>query len=81
MDEGYRLMTNVYDSDADEEEDEDIGPGSSDYDLSEEHGYEFSDSENQDDSTVIPQWAMVAVTAIVLVALILPGILLIWMYG
>jgi hypothetical protein len=72
-------MTNVYD-DGDEEEDE-IGPGVSDYDLSEEHGYEFSDSEDQDDTAVVPQWAMVVVTIAVVAALVLPAVLLIWRYG
>jgi hypothetical protein len=73
-------MTNVYDEPDDEEEDE-VGPGASDYDLSEEHGYEFSDSEDQDDTAVIPQWAMVGVTIVVVVALVLPAMLLIWRYG
>ena len=75
-------MTTEYDEPGEvEEEEEELGPGAADYDLSEEHGYSMADSANQDDTAVIPQWAMVAVTAMVVVALILPTILLIWMYG
>ena len=76
-------MTTGYEQPGDEveEEEEELGPGAADYDLSEEHGYSMTDSVNQDDAAVIPQWAMVGVTAVVVVALILPAILLIWMYG
>jgi hypothetical protein len=74
-------VSNEYDGYDGEEDEEELGPGTADYDLSEEHGYAMSDSTGQDDTNVIPQWAMVAVTGVVVVALILPTILLIWMYG
>ena len=76
-------MTTEYDEPGDEldEDEEELGPGAADYDLSEEHGYSMADSYDQDDASVIPQWAMVGVTVVVVVALILPTVLLIWMYG
>jgi hypothetical protein len=76
-------LTTGYDEPGDdmEDEEEELGPGVSDYDLSEEHGYSMADSFDQDDTSVIPQWAMVGVTIIVVVALVLPAVLLIWRYG
>ena len=78
-------MTNVYDGPGDEDElyedEEDLGPGAADRDLSEVHGYEMWDSSDQDDTSVIPQWAMVAVTIVVVIALVLPAVLLIWRFG
>jgi hypothetical protein len=75
------LTTGYDERDDGAEEEEELGPGTADYDLSEEHGYVMSDSVDQDDTAVIPQWAMVGVTVVVVVALVLPTILLIWMYG
>lgn len=74
-------MTTEYDEPDGEDEEEEFGPGAADYDLLEDRGYSISDSSDQDDTSVIPQWAMVGVTAVVVVALILPTILLIWLYG
>jgi hypothetical protein len=65
------------DSDNDAAEAEEFGPGSADYDLSEEHGYRWE----QERGRVIPQGVMVAVSIIVVVALVLPTILLIYWYG
>ncbi len=62
----------------DAEEEDDLGPGSADYDLSEEHGYTW---EPERESGGIPQWLMVAVTALVVAALVLPTIILIYRYG
>ena len=75
-------MTNEWpegDSDSEEEDVNDLGPGSADYDLSEEHGYRWE--QEREGASVIPQGVMLAVTLIVLVALVLPTILLIYWYG
>jgi hypothetical protein len=61
----------------DEEDEDEFGPGSADYDLSEEHGYLWEPRRDQP----LPAWVIVGVTCLALAALILPAILLIYRYG
>lgn len=61
------------------EDEEEFGPGSADYDLSEEHGYTWEPA--REGGGPIPQWAMVLVTLLVLAGLVLPAIFLIYRYG
>ena len=66
-----------------EEDEDDLGPGSVDYDLSEQHGYDW-ERDNWDrgeDSGPIPRWLLTWVTFVVLAALLLPALILIWRYG
>jgi len=58
---------------------EEFGPGSADYDLSEEHGY--TSEPPREGGGPIPQWAMVAVTLLIVAGLVLPAIFLIYRYG
>ena len=62
--------------DEEEDEDEEIAPGDPDYDLSESHGYGWYG----DEKPPVPRWAIVAVTALVIVALVVPSILIILSY-
>jgi hypothetical protein len=60
-----------------EEEDEDeFGPGSADYDLSEEHGYMWEPKREQ----IVPRWVLVVVSIVVIIALVLPSILFVMTY-
>ena len=59
----------------DEDEDE-VTPGDADYDLSEAHGYAWY----PDEKPPVPRWAIIAVTALVIVALVVPSILIILSY-
>lgn len=72
-------MTNDWSDNDSEGEDveEEFGPGSADYDLSEEHGYRWEPERE----SIIPQGVMVTVSIILVLALILPTILLIYWYG
>jgi hypothetical protein len=61
--------------DAREEPDEvEIGPGDPDYDLSEAHGYSWEPERGFWPS---PAWLIAVVSVLLVVALVLPGILLI----
>jgi hypothetical protein len=71
-------MTNEWDE-ADEAEDDELGPGSADYDLSEEHGYTWEPE--REDEGPIPRWALTWVSVAVIAALVLPALILIWRYG
>ncbi len=75
-------MTNEWDggNGDDVEDEEEFGPGSADYDLSEEHGYRW-EPEGDGGGGPIPQWAMVLVTLLVVSGLLLPAVLLIYRYG
>jgi hypothetical protein len=55
-------------------EDEEIGPGDPDYDLSDAHGYSW---EPEHGFWPPPGWAVAAVSLLLVVALVLPGILFI----
>jgi hypothetical protein len=70
-------MTNEWDAPEEEEED-DFGPGSADYDLSEEHGYMWEPAKEHGP---ISPTVMVVVTVLVIVALVLPGILIALRYA
>ena len=73
-------MTNEWDppEDDEEEEDDELGPGSADYDLSEEHGYRW---EPKREHGPISPGLMFFVTVLVIIALVLPGLLIIWRPG
>jgi len=77
---GRAGMTNDWDDQQDA--DDEFGPGSADFDLSEEHGY---DSEKDRwvgaEDGPIPRWMLTWVTAVVVAALVLPALILIWRYG
>ena len=60
----------------DDEDDEEVVPGDADYDLSEAHGYAWYGEEKPP----VPRWAIVAVTALIIVALVVPSILIILSY-
>jgi hypothetical protein len=62
------------DEEAVEEEDE-FGPESSDWDLSEEHGYLWYPKREQ---WPVPSWLLVIVSVVVIVALVLPAVLLLF---
>ena len=49
------------------------GPGDPDYDLSEVHGY--ADWEAPQRSTLVPQWVIVAVSLLMIVAILIPVVL------
>lgn len=65
-------MAERWDPDDGEDEDE-FGPDSPDYDLSEAHGYSW---EPRRSSWPPPQWLMVAISLLVVLALLVPGLLL-----
>lgn len=67
----------IRDDDGEEEEDE-FGPDSPDYDLSEEHGYNW-DPRRSD--WPAPPWLLAIISALVILGLVLPGILLLLRYG
>ena len=64
-------MAERWDPDDAPEEDE-FGPGSLDYDLSEAHGYGWEPRR----SHWPPQWVIVAISLLLVVALLVPGLLL-----
>ena len=53
-----------------EEVEEDFGPGSPDYDLSEEHCYTWEPARIE----VIPRWLLVSLSLVLVVALLIPSI-------
>lgn len=59
-----------------EEEEDEFGPGSADYDLSEEHGYMWEPERDH----VVPPWLIVTISVIVIIALVLPSILFVLVY-
>lgn len=58
------------------DEEEEIGPGDPDYDLSEAHGYTW---EPERDAPIAP-WLMALISLLVIVALVIPGLLIVWQY-
>ncbi len=66
-------MTNEWDEEVDEElveDEDDLGPGSADFDLSEEHGYTWEPARIE----VIPRWLVVSLSLVLVAALIIPSI-------
>ena len=62
-----------YDGDeGDEDGDDEITPDDPDYDLSEAHGYRW---EPERAHWPVPPWLLVALSLLVIVALVLPGLL------
>lgn len=60
---------------AEEEEDQpEFGPGDPDYDLSEEHGYTWSERR---ESFLLKPWFIVAVSLLLVIALLLPALVVI----
>lgn len=58
-----------------EEDDEDeLGPGDADYDLSEAHGYSWEPARQH---WPVQPWVMVAVSLLVVAALVLPTLLIV----
>ena len=75
-------MTNEWDQEIDEEEVEDedaeeFGPGSADYDLSEEHGYTWEPARIE----VIPRWLVVSLSLVLVAALIIPSIYIVLQFS
>jgi len=64
-------VTNEWDDD--EGEEEEFGPGDADYDLSEQHGYMW---EPERESWPVPRWTLVAISVLVIAALVLPALLI-----
>lgn len=58
-----------------EVDDDEVGPNDPDYDLSEAHGYGWEPERSG--LWPPPAWVMVVVSVLLVVALVLPGILLI----
>ena len=56
----------------DEEEIAEIRPGDPDYDLSEAHGYTW---EPDREGLPIPQWVLVGVSLLLVIALLVPGLI------
>lgn len=67
-------MPPAWDSGDDQIEDEPFGPGDPDYDLSEAHGYGW---EPPREHWPVPPWLLIAVSIVVIVALVLPALLFI----
>jgi hypothetical protein len=74
-------VTNEWDEVEEEEasqaEVDEFGPGSADYDLSEEHGYTWEPARTQ----VIPQWVIVSLSVLLVVGLVFPAIYIVWRFG
>lgn len=64
--------------DTDEDEEVEFGPGSPDYDLSEQHGYMW---EPEREHWPVPPWLVAVVAVAVILALVLPSILFVLNYG
>lgn len=60
-----------------DDEERDLGPGEGDYDLSEEHGYTWEPGPSL---WRVPPSVMVAVSVLVILALVLPSVLILWQY-
>jgi hypothetical protein len=63
----------IPDADEYEDEEDEFGPGSADYDLSEEHGYMW---EPKREHWPVPPWLLITVSIIVIVALVLPSVII-----
>jgi hypothetical protein len=70
-------LTNEWDDATEEEEEEDLGPGSADYDLSEEHGYMWEQAR----PSVFPRWLVVAISLLLVSALIVPSLYIVWRFS
>jgi hypothetical protein len=70
-------MPNEWDP-PDPEDDEEIGPDDPDYDLSEAHGYTW---EPRREHWPVPPWLLVAVSLLIVVALLLPGLIFLLRQG
>lgn len=57
----------------DEEDDGEIAPDDPDYDLSEAHGYRW---EPKREHWPVPPWLLIAVSILIVLALVVPGLLL-----
>lgn len=57
----------------DEADDEELGPGDTDYDLSEAHGYLWEPAHGHEGP--IPPWLLTAVAVGVVLALVVPGVI------
>jgi hypothetical protein len=66
-------MTNEWDETQDDEEEEEFGPGDPDYDLSEQHPYSWEPARRD---WPIPPALLIAVSVLVVIALVLPSLLL-----
>ena len=62
-----------YQAEPDEEDEDDFGPGSPDYDLSEEHGYMWDPKREH---WPVPPWLLAVVAVIVIFALVLPSLII-----
>ena len=71
-------MSGGYGYDDEEEEERDLGPGDADYDLSEEHGYTW---EPKREHWPVPPWALIAISLLVVLALVLPSLLIVLRYN
>lgn len=60
------------------EEEEEIGPDDPDYDLSEAHGYAW---EPKREHWPVPPCLLVAVSLLIVVALLLPGLIFLLQHG
>ena len=60
------------------EEDEEIRPDDPDYDLSEAHGYTW---EPKREHWPVPPWLLVAISLLVVVGLVLPGLIFLLRHG
>ena len=65
-------MPDEWDDPTAADDDEEIGPDDPDYDLSEAHGYTWEPTREH---WPVPPWLLVAVSLIVVLALIVPGLL------
>ncbi|MHB8377453.1 MAG: hypothetical protein ACYDEB_10930 [Dehalococcoidia bacterium] len=55
-----------------QDEDDEFGPGSPDWDLSEEHGYMWDPKRRH---WPVPPWLLIGVSLVVIFALLLPALL------
>lgn len=67
-------MTTPWNPDDDGEDDEEFGPGDPDYDLSEQYGYSW---EPPREHWPVPPWLLIAVSVLVIAALLVPTLLVI----
>jgi hypothetical protein len=58
--------------DEDSETEQDLGPGDSDYDLSEAHGYTWEPARADGP---VPQWLLTVIAIVAALALVVPGII------
>ena len=65
-------MTTGRGPDEGRDDDEEFGPGDPDYDLSEQYGYGW---EPRRDHWPVPPWLLIAVSILVIAALLLPTLL------